>query len=87
MKIVRNGVEIELTPRELREAFLEMEKEYLIEDIQSRAEDMEVVLDKHDIATVVNMAQSGLERNDSYWESYWATIEYAIENCKDEIIL
>ena len=87
MKIVRNGVEIELTPRELREAFLEMEKEYLIEDIQSRAEDMEVVLDKHDIATVVNMAQSNLERNDSYWESYWATIEYAIENFKDEVIL
>ena len=87
MKIIRNGVEFELTVTEMRQAFLEKEKEYLIEDIQSRAEDMEIDLDEHDIKTVVNMAQSGLERNDSYWESYWATIEYAIENFKDEIIL
>ena len=87
MKIIRNGTEIELTHAEVREAFLEMEREYLIEDIQGKAEELKVDLNEEELNTIADIAQSGLSHNDSYWESYWLTIECAIENRHNEIIL
>lgn len=79
MKIVRNGMEIELTHDELREAFEIMHTRYLREDIESRIEDMEVEFPEETICYMVQRVDKCLSNNDSYWESYWMTIENIIE--------
>lgn len=82
MKIIRNGNEIELTWAEMREVYEFMKRDYLKEDIAAKAEEMEIELTDKEIDSVADIAQSGLEHNDSYWESYWMTIEYAIMDTK-----
>jgi hypothetical protein len=84
MKIIRNGIEYELTWAEMRAAYEEKDREYLIEDIKCKAEEMEVELTEEKIKNAVDVVNSGLEHNDSYWESYWMTIEYVIENLLKE---
>lgn len=79
MKIVRNGIEIELTDDELREAFEIMNAKYLREDIISYAEGMEIELSDETIGYIVQRVDKCLGNNDSYWESYWMTIENIIE--------
>lgn len=81
MKINRNGMEIELTWQEIREAYEIMDLEYFKEDVVCRAEEMSKKLSEEDINRIAAAAKRGIEHNDSYWESYWMTIEYAIKNC------
>ena len=81
MKIKRNGMEIELTWQEIREAYEIMNLEYFKEDVISRAEEMNVKLTEEDVDRIAAAAKRGVDRNDSFWESYWMTIEYAIKNC------
>lgn len=87
MKIIRNGNEIELTWAEMREVYEYMDLSYKKEDIISRAEEMEIELTEEEISDVAEIVNSGLEHNDSYWESYWLTIEYAIEHRNEDMIL
>lgn len=87
MKIIRNGIEIELTWAEMREVYEFMDLGYKKEDIISRAEEMEIELTEEEINDVAEIVNSGLEHNDSYWESYWLTIEYAIEHRNEDMIL
>lgn len=79
MKIIRNGIEYELTHSEMREAYLEMKNEYLKDDIRSKAEDLEIKLPDDHVEEIADYAEKWLGNNDSLWESYWMTIEYAIE--------
>ena len=44
MKIIRNGIEYKLTAAEMREVYNKMKTEYLIEDIQAKADEMEIEL-------------------------------------------
>jgi hypothetical protein len=81
MKINRNGMEIELTWQEIREAYEIMDLEYFKEDVICRAEEMSKKLSEEDVNRIAAVAKRDIEHNDSYWESYWMTIEYAIENC------
>ena len=81
MKINRNGKEIELTWQEIREAYELMNLEYFKEDVVGRAEEMGKKLTEEDVNRIAVAAKRGIEHNDSYWESYWMTIKYAIENC------
>ena len=81
MKINRNGIEIELTWQEIREAYEIMNLEYFKEDVVSRAEEMGRKLSEEDVERIAAAAKRGVDHNDSFWESYWMTIEYAIENC------
>ena len=78
MKIIRNGIEYELTSAEMREVYSKMKTEYLIEDIQSKADEMDVELSDENIKKIANSVDKALSNNDSYWESYWLTIEYVI---------
>ena len=87
MKIIRNGNEIELTWAEMREVYEFMKRDYIKQDIAAKAEEMEMELTDKEMNGVADIAQSGLGNNDSYWESYWMTIEYAIENRDVEMIL
>lgn len=80
MKLIKNGIEIELTRAEMRKIYEFMRDGYVKEDIVHKAEEMEVELTKEEIEDAVDVVNSGLEHNDSYWESYWMTVEYAIES-------
>lgn len=80
MKIVRNGVKYELTETELYAAYRECKHNYLIEDIESKAEEMDIDLTGKDIDAIADCAEDGLDNNESYWENYWMSIEYALED-------
>ena len=80
MKIIRDGKEIKLTWQEIREAYELMRYEYFKEDVVARADQMGKALSDKDIEEVAKIASRGIEHNDSHWESYWMTIEYAIKN-------
>lgn len=81
MKIIRNGIEFELTGKELFDAHREYERDCLIEDIVGKAAEMEVDLKDKDINQLADMVDKALGNNDSYWDSYWMTIEYVVKNC------
>ena len=83
MKIIRNGIEYELTPAEMREAYLEKKFEYLKEDILSKAEEMGVELSDELVENIADNAEKWLGNNESLWESYWMTIEYVLEENVD----
>lgn len=81
MKIIRNGIEIELTGMELFDAHQEYERSCLIEDIRGKAEEMEVDLKEKDLNQLADIVDKTLSNNDSYWDSYWMSIEYVINEC------
>lgn len=78
MKIVRNGIEHELTHEEMRKAYEIMHEEYLKEDILSSAESMEIELSNEALGYMVQRVDKSLYRNDFYWDIYWMTIENII---------
>lgn len=83
MKIIRNGIEYKLTAAEMREVYNKMKTEYLIEDIQAKADEMEIELSDENIKKIANSVDKSLSNNDSYWESYWMTIEYVIREMEN----
>lgn len=87
MKIIRNGIEIELTAEETRKAYEIKDREYLLEDIQSKLEEMELDVTDDEMECIADITKSTLENHDSYWECYWMSIEYAIENRHSEMTL
>lgn len=80
MKIIRNGIEIELTYAEMLQAYELMERNYRKEDIVCKAEEMEIELTKEEIDDIADSVDHALNNNNSYWDSYWLTIEDTIEN-------
>ena len=83
MKITRNGIEYELTWQEIRDAYLLMEREYLKEDIKSKADDINVDLSEKDLDKLAIMVNKTLSNNDSYWDSYWMSIEYVLKETEE----
>ena len=85
MKIIRNGVEYELTYEEMRKAFDELDEFYVIEDIKSRydEEDMQGI-SYQDLQKMARRVKKTLENNDFYWESYWMSLEYSVDECLKE---
>ncbi len=81
MKIYRDGKEIELTAEELRMAYEEKHLEYFAADVRGCAESMELEekFDESDYNELAQRFDRALGRNDSYWDSYWCTMEYVIE--------
>ena len=83
MIIVRNGVEIELTGSEERDIYEKVKRDYLIQDIKERASEMEYELDKftdEEWDRFADYAEKSIDNNDMMWDSYWASIEYALEH-------
>ena len=78
MTINRNGIEYELTFDEMLDIYHEMDKSYLKEDITSRMEG--IACSKDDLEYIAQRVKKALDNNESYWESYWMTIEYVIES-------
>ena len=84
MKIIRDGKEIELTYNEIRDAYNEYHSSCLKEDIEGKAEEMEVKIPDELMDKVMYRAEKTIGNNDSYWESYWMSIEYAIDYVLEE---
>ena len=79
MEIIRNGQEFELTSEEMRQVYYEMQDKYAIDDVRSR---YNVPDDK--IEDVLLLFESTIGGNDSFWDSYWSTIEYVAEKLRLE---
>lgn len=77
MIIYRDGQTIELTREECRRIYDELDREYKAEDIRGKLEEMEVELDVTD--ELILDVEHALGNNDGYWDSYWSSMEYAIE--------
>ena len=72
--------EHELNGKDEDTIYRKVKREYLIEDIKEKAEDMEYDLTGVDMERLADRAEKTLGNNDSMYESYWMSIEYTIEN-------
>ena len=70
-EIDNKRISIDLTSEELREVYWEQKRLYDAEDICSRY----TVLDNK-VDEAVDRFESAIGNNDSFWESYWMTVDY-----------
>ena len=75
--------EFELSGSDVFQIYRKQQKDSLIEDIKSKAEEMEIDVDTIDLNRVAHRAEKSIDNNDGLWESYWLSIEYALENAKE----
>lgn len=92
MKIIRNGVEIELTNEELRQAHDEYTNYCRIEDILDNIYDnYGILLDREKneklLNSIAERSEDILSKNDGYYERFWDSVGAAIEENKESIIL
>ena len=74
MKIIPNGQEFELTPKEMKQVYYEMKDEYAIEDIRSR-----YIMPDDKIDKALKTLEIIVDSDDIFWDSYWSMIEYVSE--------
>lgn len=84
MKIIRDGETFELTSAELFQAWTEQYFNGIKEDICGTIDDNEVEIDEQDLEKIAKRVDKYLGRNDGYWESYWITVEDAIDDYLSE---
>lgn len=82
MKIVRDGKEYELTFSEMIQAHEEFEFDCMIEDIKGLLESgsRDIKLSEEDIGEVASFALHDLSKNDAYYDVYWMSVEYTLDN-------
>lgn len=80
MKIIRDGKEIELTNDEVYAAYKEYHGDCFREDVLGKIEEAEIDIPDELLDKIIRRAEKTLDNNDSYWESYWMSIEYAIDS-------
>ena len=91
MKIKRvvNGeeMEFELTDSELIQAHEEYELDCAIYDVISICEDneYETKLSDEQLKEVAALALHNISKNDGYYESYWMSFEYTLEQYIDDL--
>ena len=86
MKIVRDGKEYELTFSEMIQAHEEWELDCMVSDVKTLLEGREEVkLSEEEIGAVASFALHNLSKNDSYFEAYWMSVEYTLDNYIDNL--
>lgn len=82
MKIYRDGKEFELTFSEMIQAHEEYEFDCMIEDVKNILESgtRDVNLSEEDIGTVASFALHNLSKSDCYYDAYWMSVEYTLDN-------
>ena len=87
MKIYRDGKEIELTFSEMIQANEEYKLDCMIEDAKSKYDKDEygVELTDKQIEEGAMFAVNNLSKNDSYFESYWLTVQYTLDDYIDNL--
>ena len=87
MKIFRDGKEYELTFSEMMQIHDEYKLECMIEDVKSILESgsRDVELSAEQIKEVAMFAVHNLGKNDSYYEAYWMSVEYTLDDYIDNL--
>ena len=87
MKIFRNGEAFELTFTEIIQAHEEYEFECAIEDVKGilNSGTRNIKLSEEQINEVAGLALHNLGKNDSYYESYWMSVEYTLDDYIDNL--
>lgn len=87
MKIYRDGKEFELTFSEMMQAHEEYEFDCMIEDVKGQYAQGEYDVDLSDkqIEAVASSALHNLGKNDSYYEAYWMTVQYTLDDYIDNL--
>jgi hypothetical protein len=87
MKIIRDGKEYELTFSEMIRANEEYKLDCMIEDVKSQYEqgEYDVELSEEQIEEVAMFALGALSKNDSYYEAYWMSVEYTLDDYIDNL--
>ena len=87
MKIYRDGKEFELTFSELMQAHEEYKLDCMIEDVKNAYEqsEHEVDLSEEQIREVASQALHNLGKNDSYFEAYWMSVQYTLDDYIDNL--
>lgn len=71
--------EFELNFADAFQIYDDLRRESLIEDIKARAQEMEIDLNTINLDQVAHRAEKSIDNNEGLWESYWMSIEYALE--------
>ena len=73
----------ELSDSDAFQIYIRQQRDSLIDDIKYKAEGMEMDLETIDFEKVAHRAEKSINNNDGLWESYWLSIEYALENATE----
>lgn len=79
MKIFRNGEAFELTFTEIIQAHEEYELECAMDDVRSLIGPETPRLSDKQVKEIARRTLRNLNKNDSYYESYWLTVEYTLD--------
>jgi hypothetical protein len=86
MKITRDGVEFELTFSEMIQAHEEWELDCMVSDVKELlAMREDVTLSEEEIGTVASFALHNLGKNDAYYDVYWMSVGYTLDNYIDNL--
>ena len=87
MKIYRDGKEFELTFSEMIQANEEYKFDCMIEDVKEQYENGEydVELTEKQFEEIASLALRAVSKNDSYYESYWMSVEYTLDDYIDNL--
>jgi hypothetical protein len=87
MKIYRDGKEYELTLSEMLNAHAEYELDCMIEDVKGLLghKTRKVELSEDQIRKVAEEAIDNLGQNDSYFDVYWMSVEYTLDDYIDSL--
>lgn len=87
MKIIRDGKEFELTFSELIQAHEEYEFDCMVEDVKDQYEqgEYEVELTEEQFREIASFALRTVNRNDSYFEAYWMSVNYTLDDYIDNL--
>lgn len=87
MKIIRGGKEFELTFSEILRAHEEYELDCMVEDVKNQYEqgEYDIELSEEQIKEVASFALHNLGKNDSYFEAYWMSVEYTLNDYIDNL--
>lgn len=87
MKIYRDGKEYEPTFSEMIQASEEYKLDCMITDVQNVVDSgtRDVELSNEQIKEVARNAVHNLGKNDSYFESYWMSVEYTLDDYIDNL--
>lgn len=87
MTIYRNGEEIELTFGEMIRAYDEYKLDCMIEDVRSilASGTRDIELSDKQVEEIASRAVHNLGKNDSYYEAYWMSVEYTLDDYIQEM--
>ena len=72
-------IEDEMSEMDAYDIHRKCKAKHLKEDIEDRAKSMGISLKGKNIDEIIAKVERSLDLNDGYWESYWLSIEYVLE--------